>query len=94
MKAVVGDALIDNLIGMCAHQGGVPCNQTTRTRAEYCTPCEAAARLSVSGERHGIDCPKVEHRGAGYLHGADDDRPYDVDGTWYCGRCHQCVPRK
>lgn len=38
--------------------------------------------------RHGRDCPKVQHVGEGYLHGADDDRPYDVDGVKYCGRCH------
>ncbi len=38
--------------------------------------------------QHGRDCPKVEHHGGGYLHGADDDRPYDVDGAQYCGRCH------
>lgn len=38
--------------------------------------------------RHGADCPKVEHYGEGYLHAASDDRPYDVDGVVYCGRCH------
>lgn len=37
---------------------------------------------------HGRDCPKVQHVGGGYLHDADDDRPYDVDGVTYCGRCH------
>ena len=26
--------------------------------------------------RHGIDCPKVEHNGNGYLHEADNDSPY------------------
>lgn len=41
----------------------------------------------MSGE-HGKDCPKVEHHGRGYLHEAADDRPYDVDGVMYCGRCH------
>lgn len=40
------------------------------------------------GSKHGIDCPKVPHLGAGYLHDATDDRPYDVDGVLYCGRCH------
>lgn len=39
-------------------------------------------------QQHGRDCPKVEHVGAGYLHDAADDRPYDVDGVSYCGRCH------
>lgn len=37
---------------------------------------------------HGKRCPKVQHVGEGYLHAADDDSPYDVDGVLYCGRCH------
>lgn len=38
---------------------------------------------------HGKNCPKVMHNPTGgYLHGANDDRPYDVDGVGYCGRCH------
>jgi hypothetical protein len=37
---------------------------------------------------HGRDCHKVKHIGGGYLHDADDDKPYDVDGVMYCGRCH------
>jgi hypothetical protein len=40
------------------------------------------------GGQHGKDCPKEPHLGEGYLHAADDDRPYDVDGVLYCGRCH------
>lgn len=40
------------------------------------------------GGMHGKDCPKVQHIGAGYLHEHDDDTPYEVDGLWYCGRCH------
>jgi hypothetical protein len=40
--------------------------------------------------RHGIDCPKSNHNPevTGYLHAADDDGVYDVDGVPYCGRCH------
>lgn len=38
--------------------------------------------------RHGVDCQKVPHIGRGYLHMANDDAPYSVDGVWYCGRCH------
>lgn len=38
--------------------------------------------------RHGINCEKRSHFRDGYLHGADDDTPYDVDGVKYCGRCH------
>lgn len=41
----------------------------------------------MTGE-HGKDCPKAMHLGEGYLHAADDDQPYDVDGVMYCGRCH------
>lgn len=26
--------------------------------------------------QHGVNCFKVQHTGAGYLHGDDDDRPY------------------
>jgi hypothetical protein len=38
---------------------------------------------------HGKDCKKAEHRdGGGYLHDANDDRPYEIDGLMYCGRCH------
>lgn len=37
---------------------------------------------------HGVDCDKVYHLGEGYLHRADDDTPYPVDGLMYCGRCH------
>lgn len=39
---------------------------------------------------HGIDCVKIRHdRTGGYLHDRNDDRPYDVEGLMYCGRCHQ-----
>jgi hypothetical protein len=38
---------------------------------------------------HGKDCKKAPHVGGGYLHDASDDRPYDVDGVVYCGRCHE-----
>jgi cytochrome c553 len=41
----------------------------------------------MNGE-HGKDCPKVKHYGNVYLHAANDDSPYDVDGIIYCGRCH------
>ena len=34
-------------------------------------------------------CKKVEHIEDGYyLHTADYDGPYDIDGVTYCGRCH------
>jgi hypothetical protein len=41
--------------------------------------------------RHGIDCEKKPHTRGGELHAEDDDRPYDVDGVKYCGRCHQAL---
>ena len=44
---------------------------------------------TVRPVRHGTDCKKVEHLGDGYLHRADDNGPYDVDGLVYCGRCHE-----
>ncbi len=47
-------------------------------------------RISESTDvlQHGRDCPKAPHYGGGYLHAGDDDKPYDVDGIAYCGRCH------
>jgi len=44
--------------------------------------------MSDTQAAHGRDCPKAAHLGEGYLHAADDDGPYDVDGVAYCGRCH------
>lgn len=42
------DALLENLIGMCLY-GRCP---TVRARSEYCTPCEAAARLTDLTQEH------------------------------------------
>lgn len=39
-----------------------------------------------------LSCPKAPHTGTGYLHAEDDDRPYDIDGVTYCGRCHYPWP--
>ena len=52
---------------------------------------DADEKKIVTFSRHGVDCPKVKHVGEGYLHGEDDDTPYDVDGAVYCGRCHSCL---
>lgn len=41
--------------------------------------------------RHGVNCIKARHRGAGELHSPDDDTPYSVDGFLYCGRCHYAL---
>lgn len=43
---------------------------------------------------HGVSCQKKRHDNpsGGYLHAKDDDRPYDVDGWKYCGRCHMVLP--
>lgn len=47
----------------------------------------------VEPTTHGINCPKVPHLGrAGLLHAENDDKPYDVDGVTYCGRCHLHLP--
>lgn len=49
----------------------------------------AAENVPVPAQiKHGVDCVKAPHTGEGYLHAEDDDRPYDVDGCSYCGRCH------
>lgn len=48
---------------------------------------------SMNDWRHGVDCQKVPHIGTGHLHMANDDTPYDVDGVWYCGRCHVFLPK-
>jgi hypothetical protein len=40
---------------------------------------------------HGISCKKKPHVRSGYLHGEDDDTPYNVDGLKYCGRCHTAI---
>lgn len=50
---------------------------------------EAMVGASVA---HGKTCPKVPHFGTGHLHAEDDDKPYDVDGVSYCGRCHHAIP--
>lgn len=45
--------------------------------------------------KHGVNCVKVQHNGGvhfgGYLHDANDDSPYEVDGYDYCGRCHHAI---
>jgi hypothetical protein len=38
------------------------------------------------------DCTKITHVGDGYLHAADYDGLYDIDGVAYCGRCHRAAP--
>ena len=54
-----------------------------------------ATPIPTSALRHGVNCRKVVHaRDTGYLHGADDDAPYDVDGVAYCGRCHRVIERR
>jgi hypothetical protein len=70
-------------------------NMTKKELADYLwADRERSAANPVPAETgwvekvHGVDCPKVTHIGSGYLHDADDDKPYDVDGVMYCGRCH------
>lgn len=47
-----------------------------------------------TGMQHGVDCKKEPHWRTGYLHGEEDDSPYDVDGCLYCGRCHYALPSR
>lgn len=57
--------------------------------AELEKPLAKAAPRDPAIVQHGINCTKAEHNASGgYLHGAEDDMPYDVDGLSYCGRCH------
>lgn len=44
--------------------------------------------------KHGKTCNKKPHTLTGYLHDAEDDSPYYVDGVSYCGRCHQYLDSK
>lgn len=58
------------------------------------TELRESGSLHRTDVRHGADCEKVPHNEkGGYLHAAEDDSPYDVDGVSYCGRCHRCLPR-
>lgn len=45
----------------------------------------------VIGLTHGVNCEKKPHVNSGYLHGEEDDTPYNVDGLPYCGRCHTAI---
>lgn len=48
--------------------------------------------MTPSEIKHGVNCEKVIHKtNQGFLHWSDDDRPFDVDGVNYCGRCHQAL---
>lgn len=73
--------------------GGVRC---IRCDAVNPKPAPAPEAPKVESETHGISCPKVGHGPAlrGYLHAADDDSPYEVDGVWYCGRCHMWIANR
>lgn len=45
-------------------------------------------------DKHGVGfCEKAPHADSktGYYHAEEDDRPYDVDGVLYCGRCHRWI---
>ena len=59
---------------------------------DYCAVC-GELRVAARHVVHGKTCPKKPHSNpsGGYLHGEDDDAPYDVDGWRYCGRCHRVL---
>lgn len=65
------------------------CGAMTPSSARYGHSHLAWCRYLV----HGVTCQKKPHDNpaGGYLHGDDDDTPYDVDGWSYCGRCHQVL---
>lgn len=50
----------------------------------------ANAAIAATNVIHGVNCQKrIHYEGQqGFLHAADDDTAYDVDGVAYCGRCH------
>jgi hypothetical protein len=44
---------------------------------------------------HGINCPKVDYSSEyGYLHYETDDTLYSVNGSTYCGRCHNYISER
>jgi hypothetical protein len=61
-----------------------------RKHTNHC-PLNIHAPSQPPGIRHGHDCEKVTHTLEGYLHAANDDSAYTVDGLKYCGRCHVFV---
>jgi hypothetical protein len=58
-------------------------------------PVPPVKQVRVRGNlQHGVNCRKVLHITSGmqgWMHESDDDKPYDVDGVNYCGRCHQAL---
>ena len=68
---------------------GCSCGSERRKSARFGHPHLAWCDLF----RHPVDCRKALHDKpeGGYLHGEDDEAPYDVDGVRYCGRCHMAL---
>jgi hypothetical protein len=78
-----GDA-IAALLAKSEHDGRCESEMTSHGY----TPCRCAERGSCANRT----CPKAAHSNqGGYLHGEDDDSPYNVDGVSYCGRCHMVI---
>ena len=84
--------------------GGALAGQTAPAKSTGASPLDGIIWLGwasgvkslyggVGRIQHGVTCEKQPHDkpGGGYLHGDDDDRPYDVDGWAYCGRCHRVL---
>lgn len=82
MTEKVADLVCEHGVAMDVHCCG--CHSGFLFDIQSCT-CLTAPPIT-----HGVDCRKVTHlgTGAGYVHGANDDAPYNVDAVWYCGRCH------
>ncbi len=69
--------------GRCPHQ---------IARAALASPAPQPARRLDPRPCLTRTCDKVEHGPqGGYLHAAEDDTPYAVDGVRYCGRCHMVM---
>lgn len=54
---------------------------------------QRTSALAQAADAGDLTCKKVPHiQKGGYLHAANDDSPFDVDGVMYCGRCHSAWP--
>ena len=75
----------------CYRLSGADSDGNDALRASFDAARDPTAKEPV---RHGTECPKVPHDGGGFLHAPEDDKPYDVDGVMYCGRCHWALTKE
>ena len=88
-----GDRRVVIALPALTHEDADILSMETKVRAEFGEAGVREFRAKMDRLIHGVDCVKVTHSGGGYLHDADDDSPYDVDGVSYCGRCHHGLLR-